>query len=701
MKPSTLLLVVICLSAAATAAVPAGAAPIMGDVPTMMPGSGLHDGPSFVPGRLLVRLVRGADPAAIFAEFGLQRVDYLADVDTWIVSCPQGEEMATKAALERDIRVRYAEPDHYVYAFSIPNDPLFQPYQWNMRKVGAPDAWSVTTGSSDVIIAVLDTGVDAGHPDLGGKVLAGYNAITGTNDATDGYGHGTHVSGIAAAVGNNGIGVAGTNWQAKIMPIKVLDSSGEGTDSTISRGVGWAVDHGARVLNLSLGSPSYSNTVNSAIQRARSKGALIFCAAGNDYLNGNPIEYPAAYTGVVGVGATDDNDKRAAYSAVGSFVILTAPGGNPASADDATATHWIMSTWRRADGASYARAAGTSQASPMAAGLAALIWAVNPSLSPSQVLDVITQTAVDLGKPGRDNEYGYGRIDISAAVRKAAGLAPPKELTLSITAPPPSSYVAGPTQITGTVDGDSVASYHVQFGIGAQPAAWYDIGPQGSGVVREGVLGEWATQNVPDGVYSIRVTATDATGNSGASPVVTVVVDNTPPSVAFLSPLDGDTLAGQAQVSFSANDANLQAVQLQYGVGDSPTTWTSIQPVSGASGSNVATWSTSGLPNGTYVLRALATDRAGNVGAAWVTVDVHNQLPGDVNDDGAVTIADAVLALQAALGIRELDRPAMVAADVAPASTASGGQAGDGAVTVADAIRILRRALALDDGTWP
>ncbi len=303
----------------------------------------------------------------------------------------------------------------------IPNDTYYSTYQWNLPQIQASYAWAVSTGSSDVVVAVLDTGVDLTHPDLQGKFVAGYDFVNNDADPSDDEGHGTHVTGIIAACTNNSQGVAGVSWEGTVMPVKVMNWRGEGTHAQVAQGIIWAADHGARIINLSLGGESGSATLQNAINYAYSQGVLVVTAAGNYYQEENPVMYPAAYPHVLAVAATGDQDEHAAYSETGYYVDAAAPGGNPRSSWDANLNHWITSTyWRGAGYGAYLQIAGTSQAAPHVAGLAALIWSVSPSLSNDQVEQIIEETAVDLGVPGRDDVFGYGRIDAYRALARAS-----------------------------------------------------------------------------------------------------------------------------------------------------------------------------------------------------------------------------------------------------------------------------------------
>ncbi len=288
-------------------------------------------------------------------------------------------------------------------------DPYFS-YQYDMSTIHADAAWKLCSiNASEVTIAIIDTGVDLAHPDLQANLLPGYDFVDDDNVPQDGNGHGTNVAGIAAAA-LNGIGVAGVAPSARILPVRVLDNSGSGDIANVAAGIVYAADR-AKVLNLSLGAASGSQTLLDAINYAvNTQGRLVVAAAGNcgdgNYpYNGcsalNQPLYPAAYSNVMAVAATTADDTRASFSNVGSYVDIAAPGIS------------IYSTYY---GNSYAYESGTSQATPHVSGLAALIWAQNPTYTVAQVWDQIASTAVDLGAPGFDTSFGAGRIDVAAAL---------------------------------------------------------------------------------------------------------------------------------------------------------------------------------------------------------------------------------------------------------------------------------------------
>ncbi|NMO51227.1 peptidase S8 [Actinoplanes sp. TBRC 11911] len=283
--------------------------------------------------------------------------------------------------------------------------------QWDFAKLHVAGAWPTSTGAG-VTVAVLDSGVDGGHPDLAGHVLTGYDELTGTDGAnTDPNGHGTHVAGTIAAVTGNNVGISAIAPDATILPVRVVDAKGEGFMSDAANGIVYAADHGADVINMSLGSKDEITAVTNAVAYARSKGVVVVAAAGNERTKGSPVSYPAATDGVIAVAATDSSDTVTSFSNRGGYVDVAAPGAG------------ILSTVPAANG-SYATYSGTSMASPHVAAVAALIRAKYPRLTPDQVESALETSATDLGAKGKDSDYGYGRIDALAAL-KAAGPATP------------------------------------------------------------------------------------------------------------------------------------------------------------------------------------------------------------------------------------------------------------------------------------
>ncbi len=372
--------------------------------------------PSYRPGQVLVKF-RPQTPQrerlqALDAH-DLPVLGTLIGLQVQRVAAPEGQESQIVEALSNDPRVEYAELDYTVHATIIPNDQYFNS-QWGMSKIQAPAAWDEATGGSDVTIAIIDTGVDLGHPDLNDKIVPGWDFVNDDSLAQDDHGHGTHVAGIAAAETNNQQGVAGVSWGARIMPIKVLNGEGNGYYSDVAQGVLYACSHGAQILNLSLGGSEPSSTLEDALEQVYAQGCLPLAAAGND--GHNRVDYPAKYSEAMAIAATDRYDQRASFSDYGPEIELAAPGVE------------IYSTLWTPGSHTYGNKTGTSMSTPHVAGLAAVVWSVCPEMTNADLRGVLQSTAKDLGAPGWDQYYGYGRIDAEKAV-EAAG--PPPTLSVS------------------------------------------------------------------------------------------------------------------------------------------------------------------------------------------------------------------------------------------------------------------------------
>ncbi len=436
-KAQNIIALLLLVSLVLTAAWPATAqdiehprsAPQGGDLPpSLVPSEGLDD---FRAGEILVKFKPSASASAIDAALTRHDASYLrtlldGGVEVWQV--PAGRELAIVGELNENSAVEYAEPNYRYYAVGVPNDPEYGK-QWGHTLMNSPLGWDATTGSTGITIAVIDTGIDYGHPDLASKIVAGQDFVDDDSDATDLNGHGTHVAGISAAVTNNGVGVAGMDWNARIMPIRVLNYEGSGYTSDIIDGIYWAYQNGAKVLNLSLGGPSYSSAMQDAINAAHGAGSLVVAAMGNDDTS-SPF-YPAANNNVLAVAATGPSDVKSSFSNYGSHCDIAAPGGDMSYYHDPDGIYSTMPTYDVYLTTSYSYYKnydflnGTSQASPYVAGLAALVWALQPGLTPDEVQTTIQDTAVDLGDPGWDQFYGHGRIDVQAALQVGAPPAVP------------------------------------------------------------------------------------------------------------------------------------------------------------------------------------------------------------------------------------------------------------------------------------
>jgi subtilisin family serine protease len=353
------------------------------------------------------------------------------------LTVPTGTEWGAIETLLVHADVAFAEPDWLAQVAQSSPDTMepavatvespfnvadvLYPEQWYLQRIGMSRAWSMALANGalqTIEVAVIDTGVDFAHPDLANRLLAGYNYVD--NDATpmDDNGHGTHISGLVAAAANNG-GMAGTGWQVEINPLKALDHRGLGGVSGIAEAIRDATDEGARIINLSLELSVDTTVLRSAVEYAASEGTLVIAAAGNQ--GKSTLSYPAAYPSVLAVGATTYFDARAYYSNRGSQLDIVAPGGGSGNS--------ILSSWTRDPGALcpsglrqvggglYCQADGTSMATGVVSGVAALVWSMRPDLDADAVRDILLETAAPI--TGSASEVGHGRLDAAMAVRRA------------------------------------------------------------------------------------------------------------------------------------------------------------------------------------------------------------------------------------------------------------------------------------------
>ncbi len=363
----------------------------------------------------------------------------IKEINVLQLAVPSGEVADAVASLSDCPGISYAEPDYVAtMADTIPND-TFWANQYGLVAIHAPQGWDKNTGSTSVTIAIVDSGVDLTHADLADKIVAGYDFVNLDNIPQDDNGHGTHVAGIAAAVTNNGIGVAGVSWGARIMPVKVLDASGAGSISNVALGIIWAAENGAEVINISLGCgllscPSSPQVLEDAVNFAYGTGATLVAAAGNG--STNFVFYPARFPHVIAVAATDQLNDHWAQSNFGPEVDVSAPGAG------------IYSTFR---GNIYRYLDGTSMSTAFVSGLASILRGLPTYISPDQIANNIETTALDLGAPGRDDLFGAGLIQMDAAITSFDPTpTPTPTATITPTATFPVSTQAAPILLPAT-----------------------------------------------------------------------------------------------------------------------------------------------------------------------------------------------------------------------------------------------------------
>ena len=550
----------------------------------------------FVPGRVLVKFrseVTRSRSQRVITRAGASDAGEISGIGVHMVELPAAaDEAAFVNAFKSQPEVEFAELDRIVPPETMsPNDPSY-PIQWHLPKIAAPSAWSGTTGSSTVTIAICDSGVDPTHPDLASKLVPGWNFYNNNSDTHDVANHGTAVAGTAAAASNNSLGVASVAWGCLIMPLRVSDTTGYATYSAIANAVTWAADHGAKVANVSY-IVSGSSSVSSAAQYLQSRGGVLTVSAGNNTTFDPSADNPYMLV----VSATDQNDVLATWSNTGNNVDLSAPG---------------VSIGTTLSGGTFGYGSGTSFSAPIVAGVAALVLSVNPSLTPAQVTNVLKQSADDLGPTGWDPSYGAGRVNADRAVSLAVSGAPP---------PPPPDTTPPSVSITSPSGGSTVSGT-----ASVQVSANDDIGVSSVTLSVDGALlgGDtaspysfsWNTTIASNGLHNLTATATDAAGNTTSNTIaVTVsnVADMTAPVINITSPANGIRVTGNVSVLVNATD-NVRVVRVELYVDGALTATSSSSPFT-------MKWNTKRAATGGHTLQCRAYDGTGNVGtSATVTV---------------------------------------------------------------------------------
>ncbi len=363
----------------------------------------------YVSGQLIVGYNRRT-PAnvkmALRAQMQLEMKEELRSIGAEVVKVRNDRAKEVLDTLRKNPNIDYVEYDYITSIDYIPNDPYY-PAQSYLPKMNTAAAWDITLGSPNVVIAVLDTGISSGNFDMQGNVIGGYNFISDNTNYADDNGHGTMVASVAAGITDNGYGIAGISGKSKLLAVKVMNSSGSGTYSSMIKGIEYAVSNGANVINMSIGGRTVSTALKLAVDNAISSGVTVVAAAGNE--GSTSLSYPAAYDNVIGVGAVDFYNNKTSYSNTGQGITIMAGG----SARVATTTTYIGT------------ASGTSFASPYVAGLVALMYSSNAEVTPSMVFDALAKGALDLGSPGYDTTFGYGMVDMGKSLGLISGSSAP------------------------------------------------------------------------------------------------------------------------------------------------------------------------------------------------------------------------------------------------------------------------------------
>ncbi len=505
--------------------------------------------------RILVHFEKhtgAAKQKALIGRIGGRKVATVRRLRTAVVSVPAAKKKKALSVLRRQPGVGYAETDGVVHAFStLINDPYSISLSdssplWPLANPLFPEAWDITTGAASVVVAVVDSGVQLDHPDLG-TLTAGYDVVHNDSDPSDDFGHGTTVAGVIAARANNSIGIAGTCWNCQIMPVKVLDSYGSGTDSWVASGIIWATDHGADVINMSLGGRDDSATLASAVTYAQQRGVVVVAAAGNDGDNtahpdwATTPNYPAAYSGVISVGATDTSNSRYSWSNYGpTWVQVAAPGCTNTTAMN---NSYIYSTDERF------QFCGTSAATPFVSGLAGLARSYNLAATSASVVSAIEGNTTALATPG---DFANGLIDAQTTlVSIVSALAGP------VAAFTPSTTTGtAPLSVSFTNTSTNATSYTWSFGDGASstdPSPTHTFTTNGS--------------------YNVTLVASDGASSRLANATITVAA---PLPVASFSVSKS---SGRAPLSVSFSNSSSSASSYLWSFGDGSANTSETSPV--------------------------------------------------------------------------------------------------------------------------
>ena len=470
---------------------------------------------------LSVKMVAGltaADQAAVIARNGGVEKSVVAPLRLHVVSVPTAGLPLILSDYKKDPQVESVEVIKARKAEGLPNDQHVG-VQWSLSKIGWPDVYGKVSPKGTAMVALLDTGVDATHPDLKGNVIAGTSILDGSNGLKDSSGHGTQMAGIVAAVTGNSKGIAGIAYKnVKIMPVTVLDATGVGQDSDIIAGVVWAADHGANVILMGFSNPDFSQHLQDAIDYAWAKGAVLVAATGNG--GADAPTFPAGDRGVIGVSATDPNDVLAGFSNFGQYVFVAAPGTD------------IYSTTLNKD---YTYISGTSPSSAVVAGVAAFMKAVDPTLTNGVILGRLARSADPANNPDDPaftGKYGYGRVNMAKALADtgtgqieplgaataAGGVVGPYKAATSTTYNAGTTTWTAPTGVTQVL----VQAWGAGGGGGTGTAGTVAEGGGGGGAFSSGLVTVTPATGYP-AVVGAGGTASIAGGDSSFSTTTTVL----------------------------------------------------------------------------------------------------------------------------------------------------------------------------------
>ena len=543
--------------------------------------------------QLLVKFRSGTSAAAAARSMSIvhgQQVRTIPDLGVRVINVPASSAVAARAALDADGDVAFAESNAVAKPMEdAPNNPYFPQGNlslgggaWGWYQTHTTQAWDLTQGSPSVVIAVLDSGLKPQGLNFGGQIVPGYDVLTGTTDTTTNAGsHGTYVAGAAVGVAGSDNGNAGYCPDCSIMPVQVGTDSGF-QYSDLATGITWATNHGAKIINMSLGGTAASSTVASAVSYAQSKGVILFAAAGNS--NNTTPMYPAATPGVIGVAGVAVNGVKSGDSDYGSWVAMAAPEGD-------------MTAWPTLNGApGYAQVGGTSLASPAAAGIAGLIWSEDPSLTAAQLTQVLESSATAV-----PFTVGYGEVDAMAALR-SVGYSDPQSATAPVNTSAPSMLVeTNGAYDTAPLSGAPQVGQVLVRGPGAWTGSsplslsaveWDRCATDGSSCTAVGTDSTYTVQSA-DGGYSLqlKVTYADPNGSTTAvsslSPAVGSAVPASPPANTSAPAISGTAQSGQTMSASTGTWSN-SPTSYTYQWSRCDSTGANCAAVAGATGSSYA-----------------------------------------------------------------------------------------------------------------
>ncbi len=555
-----------------------------------------------VPDEMIVLINPGTEPAekaALFEEAGVTEIDNLDALSASLVSLDPDSRESVRAAFDASDVVEESVDNEILEESRTPGDPLFDD-QWHHELIGSEDAWNFTTGDEDIIVAVLDSGVDDDHEDLEDNLAGGESLIEGV-DSDDSRGHGTAVAGIIGAMPNNRTGGTGMAWNCTLLPIRVSNDKGQTTSWDLALGIALAAERGAKVINISF-APLHNNAlVLRQARQARLDNRLVIISSGNTGKRSTAKDDDLIENALF-VSAISSSERLSFFSTTGNHVDLSAPGQSITTTDLDD---------------EYDSVSGTSFAAPVVSGVAALIWSLQPDLRVITVQDILLDTAVDLGEKGRDDDFGEGRVDAAAALAMADEIVEEDDdtrPTVEITSPSDGARVGKSTKIRVTAK-DNVDVADVTLYVDGVALAT-DVSPRYQFYLN-------ATR-YDAGEHVISAVATDTSGNTRTDEITLEFTrdsgDSSRPSVQLVQPGSGDTVRGVITVLAEASDnKNLASAELLVD-------GKSVDEVniSGTQAAVAINWNTTSVSDGSHEVSIRITDTSGNTRSDSVTVSVNN-----------------------------------------------------------------------------